>query len=147
MIQWDEDVYKGEWLNDKAQGYEKYIHIDSKYTQGNGKKTNSMGRESSQGHRDHNMTIHMILVRSMDLENIFGLIYPYMKDNLRITIYKEEESILGMMGECLMAIGRTIKWKERGYLHGQMGGGIREIILMIRCMVMTSFIWPDSRKY
>lgn len=84
-----------------------------------GMTTNSMEKESKLGQMVHVTKEAINRVKNMVLANFYGLISPHMKENSSKITYKARESIAGPTEEHIQEIGKTTKWTDKDYFHGQ----------------------------
>merc|ERR1711865_892730 len=74
----------------------------------------------------------MFLVKNTVLENSLGPMEVHITVTSKKIIFKEMESIIGLMEEFLKGLGTTIKWRDREYSPGLMAEDMRVITKMIR---------------
>ena len=84
-----------------------------------GMTINSMGRELKLGQMVHVIKGAINQVKNMVLANFYGPISPHMKGNSSKTTYKARENIAGQTEELTQEIGKTTKWTDKDYSHGQ----------------------------
>lgn len=73
------------------------------------------------------------MVKSMDLENLCGLMVLFSKENFLRTILKGKGNIYGKMVVYMKEIGLTIKGHHFDFKYFREGNGI--------------YTWPDGRIY
>ena len=89
-------------------------------TKVNGKKTNNMEKAMKLGTTELLIKVHTLMERNTGKVTSFGGIRVNILDSLRITTSKATVYTNGVMVEFTKGPGRTIKWKVRVYLIGQM---------------------------
>ena len=97
-----------------------------------GEKTSSMVMGRKRGLMVQVMKEIMWMGRSMVLAGSLGLMEALTMDNSSTIILMVKAYISGQMADSMREIGRTTKWRAKGFSHGQTTGSMRVTISMIR---------------
>ena len=96
-----------------------------------GERTSSMDKELRGGLMEHVIRGNILMERSMERENSYGLITAPTLETFLTIIYRELEFMNGLMEEYSMVIGKIIRCKDMELLPGLMEGGMWVNTLMI----------------
>lgn len=86
----------------------------------NGMKIGNMDKDLNVGQMGLLIMELTLMVKSMEQVTLSGLKKVNLKVSLSKIIFKVMVSILGVMGERMKVLGKTIRWRVKEYLNGQM---------------------------
>lgn len=86
----------------------------------NGMKIGNMDKDLNVGQMGLLIMELTLMVKSMGQVTLSGLKKVNLKVSLSKIIFKVMVSILGVMGERMKVLGKTIRWRVKEYLNGQM---------------------------
>jgi hypothetical protein len=101
-------------------------------TKETGSKTSSMALVLSNGQMVHPIKVNMWTDRSTDQGSLLGRTEVLTTEHFTTTILKVTVFIIGAINEYTKVTGKTIKWKAKANLNGQMAESIMASTMMIR---------------
>lgn len=84
------------------------------------------------------MKVNISMAKNKEKAYFYKQIVPLMRVTSLTITFKGKDCTSGLMGGHSMASGKITKWKGEENLHGMMAGTMMEITKMIRSMVTES---------